>query len=85
MHLLFFKRFQGIIYNRKRTEKTKRRPEVMTRQLQKKRMEKMKKLTVLFAGLALFCLAADSPDSPYGVCAHVCKGEQWKLASLEVR
>lgn len=52
----------------------------MTRQLQKKRMEKMKKLTVLFAGLALFCLAADSPDSPYGVCAHVCKGEQWKLA-----
>lgn len=51
-----------------------------TREPQKKRTGKMKKLTALFAGLTLLCLAADSPDSPYGVCAHVCKGEEWKLA-----
>lgn len=42
----------------------------------------MKKLLTILSGLALFSAVADTGthDSPYGVCAHICKGDQWKLA-----
>ena len=42
------------------------------------------KQTFLFAvaaaAAAAYPLRADTSASPYGVCAHICKGEQWKLA-----
>lgn len=40
-----------------------------------------KKVPLLLTGIVLMLnLAADTSGSPYGICAHICKGEQWKLA-----
>ena len=40
----------------------------------------MKILSTLIMGIMSLSLLADTAKSPYGVCAHICKEEQWKLA-----
>lgn len=45
----------------------------------------MKLCFFLLSCAALLPLLADTSRSPYGVCAHICKGEQWKLAEPKFR